>query len=250
MVSPFWKLFIYVEASCHDIDLSFSSCCAAETKLSSRVSSQFATNRAWNANLAPAIFFATTVTPHRIVNKRVSSFSESKVSRLLSYFEIYTRGLVESKQREQRETKSSNDKILRKKKFIDSQITAEDRTRFYAQISAFHPLQTSPRLIIDANILSAPKNSIVKPFAPFLCPFSKKNCILLPLFIRVIARNSHGKFAPSQERGEMTRSQPRIARVSLMNTAKLFRRGSQTELVLDYCFYPYLSLSPRAHREI
>ena len=114
MVSPFWKLFIYVEASRHDIDLSFSSCCAAETKLSSRVSSQFATNRAWNANLAPAIFFATTVTPHRIVNKRVSSFS--KVSRLLSYFEIYTRGLVESKQREQRETKSSDDKILRKKK--------------------------------------------------------------------------------------------------------------------------------------
>lgn len=143
MVSPFWKLFIYVEASRHDIDLSFSSCCAAETKLSSRVSSQFATNRAWNANLAPAIFFATTVTPHRIVNKRVSSFS--KVSRLLSYFEIYTRGLVESKQREQRETKSSDDKILRKKKRNLSirksqQRTGQDFTHKYPHsILSKHP---------------------------------------------------------------------------------------------------------------
>lgn len=145
MVSPFWKLFIYVEASRHDIDLSFSSCCAAETKLSSRVSSQFATNRAWNANLAAAIFFATTVTPHRIVNKRVSSFSESKVSRLLSYFEIYTRGLVELRQREQRETKSSDDKILRKKKRNLSirksqQRTGQDFTHKYPHsILSKHP---------------------------------------------------------------------------------------------------------------
>lgn len=145
MVSPFWKLFIYVEASRHDIDLSFSSCCAAETKLSSQVSSQFATNRAWNANLAAAIFFATTVTPHRIVNKRVSFLSESKVSRLLSYFEIYTRGLVESKQREQRETKSSDDKILRKKKRNLSirksqQRTGQDFTHKYPHsILSKHP---------------------------------------------------------------------------------------------------------------
>lgn len=29
-----------------------------------------------------------------------------------------------------------------------------------------------------------------------------------------------------------------------MNTAKLLRRGTQTEFVLDYCFYPYLSPPP------
>lgn len=55
-------------------------------------------------NLASIIFFAT------ILNKRFPFFSESKVSQLLSYFEIYTL------QVETRDKRNNNDKILEKRR--------------------------------------------------------------------------------------------------------------------------------------
>lgn len=82
-------------------------------------------------NLASIIFFAT------ILNKRFPFFSESKVSQLLSYFEIYTF------QVETRDKRNNNDKILEKRRkknketyqFINTKYTKvfkSQKTRLYA----------------------------------------------------------------------------------------------------------------------